>query len=601
MPKLKVWLMVIGSIVLSYLIFREFSWFQQTKVLESGRHELRDVLSEVYSIAIEPSPSLYVLSESQGRDVPTATASSKSTMDTAYLNSNTVPLKGMGTDKDEDKDSMHIDECKDQVVTKPEAETVTVTGTESHSQADLALSIATAKLTKITALIQTLPYIMEHVHHGFRNSARLFVFKGVWDWVIMACMVIMMQCEVVYSHTQQPCDPKKEHIHNKHIARHLQLYYSRHLPVSSLLFYSCIFILSCLSWLGNWVFIDRENLTRRLLRIILFWSFSSYISLVCGNVRMLIPYMPTIQNTTDILDKFKSRQWWLWFLPRCLLFGPGLDNLSLMYGAIWFLLWLLHIWPIRYFYVNTDAACSDYANSRYTDIFISRMLLHFAFLKVWYHFTTLNVIGLPTFLRVPYEISINASTIGAIANSVLCLLSVLWWAFFGSNCGWWASVVSLGFLNPFIIVVISSVLFVTAQVHRESEKWLHLRTYFVENYTNILLPHYCRYRYRCIDTDNNNNNATESSTESQLEIARELDDQAGFLFDQLLHGASRVYIWLPHENIDDENATTSPATANINGETSNTEKGSTIMFENAFVDSVKVLIRERQSASTIYT
>jgi hypothetical protein len=453
-------------------------------------------------------------------------------------------------------------------------------------------------ITSITTFLQKVPYVIEQFKLTLETMAPIYLFKSYGIDMIIITMMICLQQYELYAYTNHTnkynrysinTNTTKVDISKKYLSRHLHILHSRGYPASNMLFFIIIFVISCSAWLGSWISnsLNRSKLIYDLIRLCIFWLISLILSSCIDNFRLMWKYLPnTFQEFKEKMTNIKSensKSWWFWILPRLFMFGPGLDNLSLGFTGAYYILFILFLWPLRYYYFNLITSCSDNGSNSVqpTEIFICRMLIHFSFLASWYSYTTCSVLGFPfAFNATKIEFSAHFTTVCALVNSVLCLLSVLWFALFSGGCGWWASIVAFGFLNPHIIAAITNAMIVTASIHRQHEFWLNVRASFIESYTQYRLSKYFSNEINkpleesnpisdknkenekkkgeaenkdegAIDADKKNRNERvnkliELDAKRQLFI-NSLDLEGDLIFDQLLDSACMIYLWLPIE------------------------------------------------------
>ena len=501
-------------------IWREFSWSNHSKALESSRAELREVLSNVYSIAI---------------------ASNNEVVSTCGEASAVNTLNNM-------------------------------------------TSVFAPSISKIIVELQRTPYIIDFFALKAKQTMNYFVFRGAWDWLVIALMISVMQFEIHVCHDKKSHETRQATISNKYLSRHLHLFYSRGYPLSNLIFFAFILVLSCVAWIG--IGIDREIFTKRLLRILIFWFIALILSSVVDNVQNMFPYLP--QTSDEVLEKVRSRTFWLWLIPRMFITGPGMDILSLGYSATSTFFYILQIWPLRYFYVNQEISCGSTA--RHADVFLARMLIHLSFLAICYSYFSMNVVGFPTCLRGYNRPSTHMSAAAVTVSTVLCVCSALWFALFSSGCGWWAAFVSMGFLIPQVMGVLTLAMTVSSLIHRQHNYWINIRTGFVDSYVQLRMAHYSEPP--AVIVTENNNEASQKQSDAPIEevnalryaearsfMIQGLVHEGQHLFDETMDQACRLNLWLPSE------------AANAENESADLDKSS-LIFQCAFEDALKVKLAE---------
>lgn len=512
--------LIILVCLVGVIVWREVSWSRQSKAAEISRVQLRDTLTEVYTLSV-------------GRE----DGANCSVEDTV-----------VGADVDEIS--------------------AAVTGCLRTEVEDPAGTVAS-----IRGLLEQVPLIMQQFKIGLREARVAVMFKGLGDYIVLALMVALQQCELRTPHLAAEIDVASKTTVNKYMARHLHIFHARLFPFSNMLFFSGIMVMASLAWAGLWVF-DRQAMVLELLRLCILWLMAMVSSAIVDNYRCLRPYLP--QSWESFKDSATKGSWWLWILPRLLLFGPGLDTLSLAFSASWLLLILLVFWPLRYFYYNLEMSCGESATD--TAVFLSRMLIHTGFLTAWYCYVSLSVVGFPFVSSSRLELSVHFSTLLAIANSALCLLSLLWFALFSGGCGWWASIVTMSFFNPHIMAVITVVMTVTAQIHRQHGFWLNVRAAFVESYTQERMAAYSKTvaaekkeQFRANDALRDARVVMQNAHRERF--IKECDDEGDRVFDVLLDRACRLYLWLPDS-----------------GENSKDDDKGSFIFQTAVQDFLKLVV-----------
>jgi len=210
-------------------IWREVSWSSHSKALELNRAELRDVLTNVYSMAIGANGA-----------------------------------------------------CGESCIVDTEGE-----GEGTRTGGEYA-----SLINSIVSLLQRFPYIIEYFDLRKKQYVNYVVFRSSWDLLVVGLMVCIMQYELLYCHDKKGADAnaKQASIPAKYVARHMHLLYSRGYPLSNLCFFCFTFLLSCAAWTGLGV--EREATTKRLLRITVLWFLSLILSAVVSNIRCMRTYMP---------------------------------------------------------------------------------------------------------------------------------------------------------------------------------------------------------------------------------------------------------------------------------------------------------------------
>ena len=483
-------------LVLAIWVWRERSWSAHDSQLHESQVDLTDLLTNVYSLSVGGADALQCLAIESGT---------------------ITPQNSRG-------------EC-------------------SLLEVDVDATIA---LPEIRALLESFPYIVEN----FKSSARIIpvvkLFKTHADWLIIAFMVGLMQYELrCHATVCKASDVVEADVVNKYTARHRHLMHARQYPFSNLCFFSGIFLLSSIGWLGSWVAVDRQALTKALLRLCLFWIVANVLSCFVDNYRSLRMYLP--HSFSEAKESMKSWEWWKWSLPRLFVFGRGIDQLAMGYSGLHVVVILLATWPLRYFYFNLESSCG--VTARYTDVFLCRMLMHLSFLIMVYSYLSLAVLGFPFIKKTPVELSVHATTNAAMVNSALALLSALWFAIFGGGCGWWAALVALSFLNLHILAFVTISMTVTAQIHRQHEYWLNARAVFVEAYTQRRMRIAGKEMPQPPSTGEDEDGEKKEKkkqvsdeTKAQLEeLVKDLDREGDYLFDELMDGICGMYLWLPVE------------------------------------------------------
>jgi len=480
-------------LVLAFCGWRERSWSSHDAQLQGSQVDLHDVLTNVYSLSVGGADALQCLAIES------------------------ISNGSSGNDDDTNGECSLVESDVDPILVLP----------------------------KIRELLETFPYIVEN----FKSSARIIplvkLFKSHADWLIIALMVGLMQYELrCHGAVCKASDVVEAGVVNKYTARHLHLVHSRQYPFSNLCFFTGIFFLSCISWLGLGV--DRQSLTKELIRLCLFWILANVLSVITDNFRSLCKYFP--HSFADMVERAKSWEWWKWTLPRLFLFGRGIDQLAMGYSGLHIVVTLLATWPLRYFYFNLESSCG--MTAQYTEVFLCRMLIHLSFLIAVYSYLSLAVLGFPFIKKTQVELSVHATTNAAMVNSVLALLSALWFAIVGGGCGWWAALVALGFLNLHILAFVTISMTVTAQLHRQHEYWLNARAVFVEAYTQRRMGIAGKEMPQAPSAEKKGAEKKQTDEERKElveELVKELDREGDYLFDGLMDGICGMYLWLPVE------------------------------------------------------
>lgn len=280
----------------------------------------------------------------------------------------------------------------------------------------------------------------------------------------------------------------------------LKVYIGHRFPVISIIFNSTIFLIAFISWLG--LGLDRTNISRFLVKLILLWSTSLMITPIINNLYRISFYFPT--TFSDWIKRCSEFQFWYWFISKTICQNDLFQFFQLFCCCC---ISIAYSWPYRYLFYYDEIV---YENGNSLDVFVLNMIMHSSLAWIWVNILFIYLIGSPICLRkISILKSIGADSTVAVFTAVLILslviflIRLLWFIFITQGCKTWYSCwITVSFVFVYLGIFVNGALLLSAFMRR-SDFIKNNQSEFIKHFSEKLLGE------KTTDTLNENINSIE--------------------------------------------------------------------------------------------
>ena len=186
--------------------------------------------------------------------------------------------------------------------------------------------------------------------------------------ILFSCCLILYEYNYIHDLNNEGYE-RRNTILGETVQRRVKEFLLRRFPVTSVLFFSCILLVSSITWLG---FINRSFFVQCALKLVVNWIFAGPLAFMINSFFRLRRYFPELKDKETWASSLKDGRWWFWLVSRLM----GIDDLP---SGTEMLLWMASLvwyaWPLRYFYLYAEIGCKADCHAA-NDLFLLNALMH---------------------------------------------------------------------------------------------------------------------------------------------------------------------------------------------------------------------------------